>query len=192
MKPLQSSEALFYFIKTKKRNAQPQDDSIINAKRARTKTKRFGHRESTVNYNDFFENLSDSTATKEANSSPLHTNINSSDVVVVNDSTLSDHPLNSQSPSNKSIENQTLDVLKLILKKVNAIEDHLIKLDVRVANLKSVRGQMDDSDSLNVPLGVIDMFELQQLGLPVQSEQDLQKLEGNLKTDQAFSTKLVC
>lgn len=112
----------------------------------------------------------------------LQSQTTQNDVVVINDST------SDQSPS-KSMNNDSYALLKLIYKKIDAIENHIIKLDVRIANISDVKSVGASSSS---DLGHIDMAQLEEFGLPVQSELMLEKFEENLKTNHAFKAKLVC
>lgn len=77
------------------------------------------------------------------------------------------------------------DLLKIIHKKIDAVENHLIKLDVRTSNMETIRSFRTES------LEIIDVDQLALLHLPVKSESDLEKLERNLETDQDYKQKLV-
>lgn len=77
--------------------------------------------------------------------------------------------------------------VKLMLSKIDAIENHLIKLDVRIDNLRGI-GYM--SDSLAVA-GVIDMTKLNELGLPIETISSLDEFESKLKTEISFKTEIV-
>lgn len=92
--------------------------------------------------------------------------------------------------SNYCNEIELLKLVKLLLKKVDALEDYVIKLDIKIDNL---RGNFSTtSNSQAVPkLGVVDLDQLTDIGLPVESETELQKLDTSLKTDKDFKMKLV-
>lgn len=79
-----------------------------------------------------------------------------------------------------------LNLLKHLHKKVDAIENHLIKLDVRMTNSETIRSVRTMGTNLE-----IDVDQLALLNLPVKTESDLEKLEENLETDQEFKKKLV-
>lgn len=78
-------------------------------------------------------------------------------------------------------------LLKHILKKINAIEDHVINLDVKMNSLRST-----SSDKRKViKLGHADMDQLKEWGLPSESEAQLDNLDKKLNTDPEFKRKLV-
>lgn len=70
-----------------------------------------------------------------------------------------------------------------ILYKIDAIEDYLIKLDVRMEKLSR-----DHNDSTH---GIIDMTELKLLSLPADSLESLANFERKLKDDERYKSKLV-
>lgn len=74
-------------------------------------------------------------------------------------------------------------IFRLLIKKMNAIEDFLIKISVKLDNLR--RYERSNKKSCE-----IDISELKALGLPAESEPDIEKLEENLK-DADFKQKLV-
>lgn len=82
-----------------------------------------------------------------------------------------------------------LDLLKLVYKKVDAIEDHLIKLDVRIANMNAVKSVREKCTASSFE--IIDLDQLTDFNLPVKSESDLETLEKKLETNQEFRMKLV-
>lgn len=104
------------------------------------------------------------------------------------ESVASSEPLSLSHPQDKYIC-EVLELIKLIYKKVDAIEDHLIKLDVRIANLEA--GKPVQRSVAALPLEIIDLDQLAQFGLPVKSESELQQLEDKLNADKVFKTKLV-
>lgn len=73
----------------------------------------------------------------------------------------------------------------MILKKVDAIEDHLIKLDVGIANVTI------DKSRTSSDLRSIDKDEQREFGLPVRTESELKKLDTNLESNDSFRDKLV-
>lgn len=112
-------------------------------------------------------------------------------VTLMNDSTsidLSQSVLESILVVNSSKnENDYHALLEMILKKVDAIEDHLIKLDVRIANVTNDKSRTSCSSDL----GSIDKDELREFGLPVRTESELNKLDTNLESNDSFRAKLV-
>lgn len=77
--------------------------------------------------------------------------------------------------------------VKLMLSKIDAIENHAIKSDVRIDNL---RGMGHTLESLAVA-GVMDMTKLNELGLPIETISSLDEFESKLKTEISFRTEIV-
>lgn len=75
-----------------------------------------------------------------------------------------------------------------MLAKTDAIEDHVIKLNVKLNHLETTPSNARNSV---VRLGTIDMDELRQFGLPLDSESELDILNQKLKNDVEFNAKLV-
>lgn len=88
--------------------------------------------------------------------------------------------------TSKCVENDN-DFKRLMLAKIGAIEDFLIKIDVKLDNLRQNNRTTNQKKSTNE----IDIGLLKALGLPAESESDVEKLEENLKNDE-FRLKLVC
>lgn len=80
------------------------------------------------------------------------------------------------------------ELLKLIFKKVDAIEDHLINLNVRIDGFRNETALVTETSQKT---GSIDIEVLKELGLPTESQLDLKNLEANLKNVPEFKTKLV-
>lgn len=80
-------------------------------------------------------------------------------------------------------ESDLFRIVKKILYKIDAIEDYLIKLDVRMEKLSR-----DHNDSTH---GIIDMTELKLLSLPADSLESLANFERKLKDDERYKSKLV-
>lgn len=100
----------------------------------------------------------------------------------------SSQSIESTKVASEQINGDLLHLLKLVLKKVDALENHAIKLDVKIDQLR--RNFPPKTD--NVPqLNVIDIDELAEFGLPVDTEAGLKKLERRLKNDKDFKKKLV-
>lgn len=70
---------------------------------------------------------------------------------------------------------------------MNGIEDHLIKLDVKINHSGTT---LSDSRKA-IKFGNVDMDELKQFELPSESEYALANLDIKLKKDFEFKTKLV-
>lgn len=79
------------------------------------------------------------------------------------------------------------ELLKLILKKVDCIEDHLIKLDVKINFL----GSRPSNAKKVIKSGIVDMNQLKQFELPTESEVGLENLDKKLKKEMEFKEKLV-
>lgn len=92
----------------------------------------------------------------------------------------------SQTTSSSSSSEQTTDeLLRLLLFKVDAIENYLIKLDVKMDHFRSSGPVSEEATS-----GMADMGKLRELGLPVEDLIGLQQLEQRLK-ENGFKSKLV-
>lgn len=78
----------------------------------------------------------------------------------------------------------SVELIKSIYRKIDAIENFLISLSVKVDNLRD--GSKPDS-----PIGVVDIAVLAENGLPADSLTELEKLENSLKNSQEFKTNLV-
>lgn len=121
-----------------------------------------------------------------------HSNSSESDgsVVLVESSissNISSPPASVQSES-LSHEPELIDLVKTLLKKVDALENHIIKLDVKIDNMREISSMPNKSMHT---LGFVDIDKMVELGLPVASEVDLQKLDERLKGDQEFKKQLV-
>lgn len=77
------------------------------------------------------------------------------------------------------------EYLKNMMSKINAIEKHVIELDVKMHIL------LDSNMWSMAPLGTLDVQELSKFGLPVESELDLNNLEEKLKDVGGFREDLV-
>lgn len=158
-------------------------------KRIRTVTNRYGSRDSSGNYDEIMESL-DIPEKEKSNTQAQAQASSSADIAtLVNDSTsidLSQSTLESIFVVNSSTnENDNYALLQMILKKVDAIEDHLIKLDVRIANVTN------DKSRTSSDLRSIDKDEQREFGLPVRTESELKKLDTNLESNDSFRDKLV-
>lgn len=80
-----------------------------------------------------------------------------------------------------------IELLNLLLKKSDAIADHLIKLDVKINHLDSA----PSNTRKVIKMGIVTMDQLKQFGLPAESVLDLENLDEKLKNDFEFKTKLV-
>lgn len=82
------------------------------------------------------------------------------------------------------------DLLKLIFKKVDAMEDHLIKMNVEIVNLRSERvpamGEVSKEPTSNIDLEVLN-----RLGLPSKNKAELDALEDKLKNNEEFKKEIV-
>lgn len=85
----------------------------------------------------------------------------------------------------------SVQFLKKIFRKIDAIEDHLIQLDVKLENLFNGSQQAGLLSPSQKSVGTINMANLKQLGLPAETQLDLDKLEQNLKNDSKFLSEIV-
>lgn len=139
------------------------------------KTNHFGTRKSAENHNEFFEKMLQNPdvepSTQEKNNGTLiHT---------------SNQEKNTSQSSIEHLSNDTNQMLHLLLNKVNAIEDFLIKITVKLDNARD-NPRLSKENQRNE----IDISELKDLGLPAESASQIEKLETNLKLDD-FRKKLV-
>lgn len=131
--------------------------------RKKMKTERFGTNE--PNYNDFIDELN---KLESANATTKTTS----------------------TPTKDTFDNGNGNgarLMKLLLKKIEGIENYLIKLDVKLDHMVSKPSKAGKVTEL----AYIDMEQLRQFGLPVESESELENLDEKLKTDIDFKTKLV-
>lgn len=155
--------------------------------------------ETSLDYNSLITSL-------EENATPLTENHVEEDILVrtsasaekeiaVSDSTLNDctalvETSKSILGTQNSIDGLSLhELVRLIFKKVDAIENHFIQWEVKFDNMREL--SVLPSEITILPTGSIDMELLKMLGLPAESYQELEKLENNLKNDEEFKTKLV-
>lgn len=80
----------------------------------------------------------------------------------------------------------TDQLLQTLLSKISAIEDFLIRFDVKLDFATKSERQTSNKNTRNE----IDMDQLKSLGLPAESAENIEKLEANLKADD-FKKKLV-
>lgn len=81
-----------------------------------------------------------------------------------------------------------VELLKHLVAKTDAIENHIIKLNVKINNLDTTS---PTTRNTAVKLGHIDINELSQFGMPLDSETKLQGVNEKLKNDNGFKIKLV-
>lgn len=85
-----------------------------------------------------------------------------------------------------SQSDQSIQLLHTVLRKIGVIEDFLIELKIKMdIQCRSRRQLSDENESTEIDIG-----DLKSLGLPAESESDINKLEQNLKNDD-FRKKLV-
>lgn len=133
--------------------------------RKKEKPDRYGAAE--TNYNDFMNDL-DATDSANSNATTITTS----------------------TPNKETIDSGKCgctELLKLLLKKTDAIEDHLIKLDVTMKHLNSTPSYTQKVKKLMK----VDIVELREFGLPLSSESELENFDQKLKKDIEFRTKLV-
>lgn len=76
-----------------------------------------------------------------------------------------------------------IELLQLLLKKSEAIQDHLIKLHVKLNHI--------DSTPPTRKLKIVHIDMLKKFGLPTETESELDNLDKKLKNDIEFKTELV-
>lgn len=135
-----------------------------------------GTRESTDNFNSLIEGI--------ISSSPPSDSDRASSPITLSDVSNSDKS-NATITTLETSASSSDDLLKLILFKVDAIENYLIKLDVKIDIFRSPTGSSGERIS-----GMADMGKLRELGLPADDLVSLQQLEQKLKEDE-FKSKLV-
>lgn len=107
-----------------------------------------------------------------------------------NSSPPSDHTEHSSTHSSTySSTHSSTQLLEMIFKKCDAIEDFLIRLNVKIDALRDM--PLPASGALRSALGSVDVNSLKELGLPSGSKLDLDRLEENLKNDLEFKGRLV-
>lgn len=114
---------------------------------------RFGATENSIDHNSFFENLISTEPELEAENMRLDTGMK----------------------PNSDTQMNTDRLLKLILSKINVMQQQLIKLEVKIDNIPN--------QEIHEAKRVIDMVKLNNLGLPVKTGTQLDSLEANLKEE---------
>lgn len=137
--------------------------------RKKTKIDRFKSGRTDLNYNDFIDELDELGSENSIETTTKTT-----------------------STPKETLDNGKCDCtcserLNLLLNKTDLIHDYLIKLDVKINNMDSTPSSTQNV----VKLGNIDMDQLRQFGLPLESETELENLNKRLKNDFEFKTKLV-
>lgn len=131
---------------------------------------------SSENHNAFFENILQKSNTHDL---PQEKS---------NDSLVHHDRMDSKSDENNSQSScdTTDQLLRVLMAKIESIEDFLIRLLVKVDNCVDTRRNGRTSNKNPE----IDISELKVLGLPAESQTDIEKLEDNLKNED-FKKKLV-
>lgn len=173
-------------IPTRKSKNKKRNGPIINdagrSKRARKSPSRHGNEGS--NYNNLISTLSSASTSSTVENSAKQIVQNDDNVVIIIDSP--------QTPVNNPSENVSHDLFQLVLKKLDAIENFLIKLDVKVNVMDQIRPRAGENVSDVTRLGVISLGELKTLGLPAQSEVELDQLEAKIDDNAEFRENFVC
>lgn len=157
------------------------------AKRTRKIPDRFGVQTESSDYNEMFSALAknaEENSQSNEKTSPDQNDISvegeSSDSIVLNKTI----DLNRDKYKQMDVMNHH-DLLKLIFRKVDAIENHLIELHVRIDQMPNVPAMEVEQT------GVIDVDVLKKLGLPSNSQSELNELEDKLKNNEVFKEELV-
>lgn len=114
-----------------------------------------------------------------------------------NASNVSSHPSNvssnasdESSDATQRIDSPTdllnlIEMNRLILKKIDAMENYVIKLNIKIDNLRDQELTMPNTPA------EIDIALLNEMGLPAESASELNKLEKSLRKSAEFKAKLV-
>lgn len=148
-------------------------------KRKRVETQRFGATESSLNHNSFFEKLTETTNEKSASMDQVEI-CPQEECGLVSQVECDNTAIPSTS---ECIADNCAAQLKLLIAKVNAIQDQLIRLETMAINT-----QREQNES-NV-IGIIDIEKLKNFGLPVKNSSQLDELEEKLK-DEAQREEIV-
>lgn len=152
------------------------DEIDVRPIRKRMRPDRLG--ENATNYNDFFKDVLKPTTTTD--STPINGTIDNAVLVPTKSTDLT--------PSIGAIDDANgIQLLKLLLQKVNVIEDQLIKITVKINHM----GPSTSDTRKVMKLASVGMDELRAYGLPLESESALKNFETKLKTDIDFKSKLV-
>lgn len=163
------------------------ETSAKGAKRSRQKPNRLGINENS-DYNEMFLTLAKNSET--GSQSNEKTSSDQGGILVINDSSDKMVSTKTHSERNTKVSIDDLnhqDLLKLIYKKVDAIEDHLIKINVEIANLPNQSAKAPQKGKTRS----IDPEVLKRLKLPTQSKDDLTDLENKLENNEAYKSELV-
>lgn len=112
------------------------------------------------------------------------------DEVSANSNATSSTTSTDSTPFNEIFDNgkcNTAELLKLLLNKIEAFEDHLTQINVRLNHL----GRSMSNTQKAHKLGIVDLDQLKPFELPADSESGLENLDKKLKEDFEFKTKLV-
>lgn len=182
MKNLSINCNIFYSFNSKKRARKPISN-VSMEKRKTAKPNRFGEQETTVGHNSFFIGTETQSLVEILSTSSTSNNMNS---VGENSSSIgskSPEKSLSQTPTTNSTSNDITDIAGLIaltqnvVKKMDDMENHIIAMRVEIRNLRA-EGAVDSV--VNVALGVVDIQQLNDIGLPVGTKNELDMLEQKL------------
>lgn len=161
-------------ISTFQRKKQSKNTtSQRRAKRTCTEAgvERFGTTEDDIDHNSFFDTL-ESTNTNiniEPNQLISTSTNNSSDIIArFQNNEKDDLEINATESSSQSTE----CLLKLLIAKVDALQEQMVRMEVKIENIKDFGAKM--------PTGVLDVTKLNRIGLPVKSLDGLKSLESVL------------
>lgn len=166
---------------------RPRDETSTSHSRKRKTTVRYGHRESSITYNDYIQNL-------DADESQCVGNdmVPSTELVVASIQ-------NERTDSNQNefidlnmvytLLQASIEKIESLKKHVSTLDDHIIKLDVRMKNSHGSGSSLSAGPSTKPR--IIDLTQLKVFILPVETESELDKLEANLKKADEWRDKLV-
>lgn len=172
-----------------KRTAENRLDRV----RKRKKTNRYGNRESSNNYDQFFQELANKKDQTSVSPDFVHI-LNESEEVLSERRLTEEMPRVTSSPNGNQNEDIQLcmlyELLQTSIKKIEFLQNHILKLDEHIIKLDVKIKNMTCSESSNKPK-TVELTKLKSFGLPVDDFAALERLENNLKNDDEFTNKLV-
>lgn len=165
---------MHFFFFFQKRTVRNCGDEV----RKRKKPNRFGSRESTSNYDSFFNNLPDNSVSNEADEIQMVGSVLEKTLTSQTDITSDDITLETL----YNLVKTSIEKVEHLQKHVREMDNDIIKLNVIIQNQGC--GQLNRNKR-------IETTRLKPFDLPVESQADLDKFESNLKTNAEFADKLV-
>lgn len=169
-------------------NHESSDEMQFQRKesRERTKTKRFGTRESTIDFNDFFTTLASQKSADQLDASTSR-NAGETTIVPAENSIAAEHSslILKFSDEMKSIEAKFDAKLSVLVKQCARIEA-ILKFKRNTIEMPSNSADGEDP----ITKGDETEIQLKQMGLPTSEIEKLERIEENLNTT-SFETEMV-